>query len=232
MKKKYILFLIIAVSFCKLSAQDNITVYYDWMTDFPIKEFVAHGQSREKILKMNAFKRPRKYCYSNGKSVYQTLQLSNDTIFFKDRMIFMRQYTEPYIYKNFSQDSMYFVDMKNEPFIVATKSMPRLNKWKILPDTMTILGYICQKACWVHNDRETHEAWYAVDIPIMDGPETYFGLPGLILEIHIFGSFIIRASKIELGSCPESLTPVWKTKISYDEYLRRRKMYGRGLTPN
>jgi len=47
----------------------SITVYYDWMTDFPVAEMVKHGQSREMILAMNKHTRPRKvFCLSDAKN--------------------------------------------------------------------------------------------------------------------------------------------------------------------
>ncbi len=41
-------------------------------------------------------------------------------------------------------------------------------------------------------------AWFAQDIPVPAGPERYFGLPGLILELDINeGDVTIVANKVE-----------------------------------
>jgi len=213
-----------------LSAQ-SVMVYYDWMMDLSVKEFMEHGRSRDYVLKINSQKRKRKYCYSDGRSVYQTLSLTKKSFTAGSRKMLLRQYTEPYFYKDFLKDSLYIIDMKNEPLTMAAVGLDGLN-WQIKPDTMTIAGHPCQKALLIREGKTDLAAWFALDIPIMDGPKTFWGLPGLILEIRDSGSWVIRASSIEFGACAESLEPVFKTKISYDEYLRRRKSYGRGLTPD
>ena len=42
-------------------------------------------------------------------------------------------------------------------------------------------------------------AWYTPDIPINQGPENYWGLPGLILEVNE-GKTIILCSKIVMNT--------------------------------
>ncbi|MES2371539.1 MAG: GLPGLI family protein [Bacteroidota bacterium] len=54
--------------------------------------------------------------------------------------------------------------------------------WKILPDTATITGYVCQKAtCDFGNRRWV--AWFTSQVPISDGPYKFCGLPGLIIQV-------------------------------------------------
>ncbi len=57
----------------------------------------------------------------------------------------------------------------------------RLN-WKILNIQDTINGYYCVKAKVYHKGRN-FEAWYTQDIPISEGPEKFYGLPGMIVKI-------------------------------------------------
>lgn len=52
--------------------------------------------------------------------------------------------------------------------------------WQIAGEKKDILGYECLKA--MVGDSIT--AWFAPEIPIADGPDTFWGLPGLILELH------------------------------------------------
>jgi GLPGLI family protein len=44
----------------------------------------------------------------------------------------------------------------------------------------------------------TITAWYTPEIPVNQGPENYWGLPGLILEIND-GKTVILCSKIVLN---------------------------------
>lgn len=46
-----------------------------------------------------------------------------------------------------------------------------------------ILGYKCQKATCKFRGREW-TAWFALDVPISDGPWKFCGLPGLIMEVY------------------------------------------------
>lgn len=55
-------------------------------------------------------------------------------------------------------------------------------KWIIEPDTLTILGYACQKAIATFRGRN-YVSWFASELPINSGPYKFQGLPGLILEI-------------------------------------------------
>lgn len=54
------------------------------------------------------------------------------------------------------------------------------------PETRDVLGYLVKKA--TTNDPQSQfkvEVWYAPSIPISGGPDIYWGLPGLILEVNI-----------------------------------------------
>ncbi len=54
--------------------------------------------------------------------------------------------------------------------------------WQIHPDTMTHLGYRCQKATCTWRGRD-YEAWFTPEIPVNDGSMKFFGLPGLIVKV-------------------------------------------------
>jgi GLPGLI family protein len=53
-------------------------------------------------------------------------------------------------------------------------------EWEILPDTMTILNYLCYKATVRFKGRD-YTAWFTPEIPRSEGPWKLCGLPGLIL---------------------------------------------------
>lgn len=55
--------------------------------------------------------------------------------------------------------------------------------WEILKETKTVAGYMCQKARTEFLGR-TWVVWFAVELPVSDGPWKLHGLPGLILEAH------------------------------------------------
>lgn len=55
-------------------------------------------------------------------------------------------------------------------------------KWAIVGDTLTVLGYMSYKATTSFRGRN-YTAWFTPDIPINEGPFKFYGLPGLILKI-------------------------------------------------
>lgn len=55
--------------------------------------------------------------------------------------------------------------------------------WEITDDTTSIKGYLCNKATTSFRSRE-YISWFALDIPINDGPWKFYGLPGLILKVE------------------------------------------------
>ncbi|MEJ7691844.1 GLPGLI family protein [Daejeonella sp.] len=55
--------------------------------------------------------------------------------------------------------------------------------WKILKDTMSFSGILCQKAT-AHFKGRNWIGWYAPDMPFQSGPWKLNGLPGLIIEAY------------------------------------------------
>ena len=53
-------------------------------------------------------------------------------------------------------------------------------EWEILPDTMTVLSYLCHKATARFKGRD-YTVWFTPDIPRSEGPWKLCGLPGFIL---------------------------------------------------
>ena len=85
-----------------------------------------------------------------------------------------------YVYKNYPQGMMTVTDGLLMQDYIYEDTLYAQN-WVIQDSSKLILGHECQKAvcqyrghCWT--------AWFAMDIPITDGPWKLCGLPGLILE--------------------------------------------------
>lgn len=57
-------------------------------------------------------------------------------------------------------------------------------KWKLTGEKKKILDFDCQKAVLVDSTK-TVVAWFATEIPVPAGPETFNGLPGMILELDM-----------------------------------------------
>ncbi|GAB2770514.1 GLPGLI family protein [Rhabdobacter roseus] len=79
--------------------------------------------------------------------------------------------------------------------------------WKIMNQIKDISGHVCMLAVMDDTVRkQTIKAWFADDIPVMAGPEKFFGLPGLILEVDVNdGDAIITAIKVEMKPVTEEI---------------------------
>lgn len=88
-------------------------------------------------------------------------------------------------------------------------------EWKLEKETKNIGQYVCFKATstteyesksygsgevepTVKMKTKTTTAWYTLDIPVKHGPENYWGLPGLILEVND-GEMAMMCTKIVLN---------------------------------
>jgi len=111
-----------------------------------------------------------------------------------------------FLTKNFETErSTDYIDMLGKSYIVDDTL--RVPTWKILNQIKDVAGFICMKA--VTEDtikKQKIVAWFAQDIPVPAGPERYFGLPGLILELDINdGDVTIIANKVEFKTLTKEL---------------------------
>jgi GLPGLI family protein len=83
-------------------------------------------------------------------------------------------------------DDYTFIDQKTvfeETFLV--KDTARKISWKITDETREIAGYTCRRANALILDSVYVVAFYTEKIPIPGGPETFTGLPGMILGLAL-----------------------------------------------
>jgi GLPGLI family protein len=130
--------------------------------------------------------------------------------------------SEHIIYREFENDKRTeILELIGKTYIIDDS----LNtpKWKIMNDIKEIQGHICMKAITQNTAKDQEiTAWFASDIPVSAGPEEYFGLPGLILELDVNkGDVIITAVKLDLKPVSEKIKLPRKMKgkkITYDQY--------------
>ena len=100
-----------------------------------------------------------------------------------------------------SSNEPYYTDLKENTVLAEISinkkylyNLKHPGKLSVTKDTITISGIKCRKAILVQKKysekyKKTFERiitlWYAEDIPLPFGPLGYFGLPGLILKVHI-----------------------------------------------
>jgi GLPGLI family protein len=86
--------------------------------------------------------------------------------------------------------------------------------WKIQNDLKEVAGHICMKAFTADTIKQLKiTAWFAQDIPLSTGPERFYGLPGLILEVDINdGAMVMTANRIDYKKLSTELDPPKKLK--------------------
>lgn len=134
-------------------------------------------------------------------------------------------------------------DLFGKEFLVVDE--PESRDWKIVNEFKQIGQYECQKATFQsatrqmtvdsENGDEVVEkidsievvAWFAPSIPVSHGPDSYWGLPGLILEVKN-GNMSILCTKVVMNSeeIGDIEIPKKGKKISRDDFaaLREEKL--------
>ena len=118
------------------------------------------------------------------------------------------------LYKNITDLSyVQEQDVMGKGYLIQDKSEPF--EWVLSEETKKVGNYTAQKASFtkivdskrfstgmteMENVKDTLQVtvWFTPEIPVSHGPENYFGLPGLILEVQNQGRTLI-CEKIELN---------------------------------
>jgi len=111
------------------------------------------------------------------------------------------------VYKDLEQQISISEKQIFESKFLLTDSIRSL-QWKLLPETRTIAGFECHKAVSKICDSVVVVAFYTDEIIPSSGPESFSGLPGMILELAIPRLYTTwTATKLE------SLTPADEKKL-------------------
>jgi GLPGLI family protein len=127
--------------------------------------------------------------------------------------------------------------------IYLVKDSTRKIKWKITDETREIAGYTCRRANGIYLDSVYVVAFYTTRIPLAGGPESFNGLPGMILGVALPHENITWfAKKVTEGYIPQNdIVPpkkgkatnekdLWKTlQDAVESWGRYGKMYLKGF---
>lgn len=135
------------------------------------------------------------------------------------------------VYQNFNTGKKVTIKtIWGEPLNVTDSISIR--KWKITDQSRTIAGYKCRKAVWHANDSTRIYAWFAQELEISTGPESFNGLPGVILGLATEdGGVVYFAKKVEFVKPDNTILhpPKTKSKIYTTKELKAKleKEYGK-----
>lgn len=114
--------------------------------------------------------------------------------------------------------------LQNKPVCVID-TLRRI-AWTLLPDTLTIKGIFCQKATCNFNDFG-YDAWYAPSIPVSAAPQSFQGLPGLLIKLDNLTTHNTIISMLELEwptPNPVKIEPCsGYTTMSRTKFLQKEK---------
>ena len=137
------------------------------------------------------------------------------------------------VYQNLSANTRLSIkDVWGESVYVEDTLWRR--KWKMTESRRNIAGYNCRKAIWQANDSTRIYAWYADELMTSTGPESFNGLPGVILGLATEdGGVIYFAKSVEVGPQPaEKLKEVrGKNKIYKTAELKAKLEKDFGKNP-
>ena len=147
------------------------------------------------------------------------------------------------LYRNTGDNRMVReTEIMGKPFLI--KDAPEKREWVLTKQTKSIGNYTCLKATSTEEVKEqmfssevdsvttvtklrTTTAWYTMDIPVQHGPDDFWGLPGLILEISD-GEQTILCSKIVMNpqKSDKIVAPKNGKVVTRDEFreIRDKKM--------
>lgn len=136
--------------------------------------------------------------YSKNKSVYgnhEDLMPNKDTVYIEDDYMFKNTRRSEYretkdtvdnhrktVYTDYAAKRIQFklLDLQTEDNFMKWD-------WQILPDTLTVAGYKCQKATTTFYNTPV-SAWFTKALSVSAGPYLFHALPGLILKIETMSS--------------------------------------------
>lgn len=100
--------------------------------------------------------------------------------------------------------------------------------WKLTGEQKKVLDYVCQKATFKDDEMEV-VAWFTPQIQVSAGPDSFAGLPGLILEVDIDnGERTIVASSVNMEalSADAITAPSKGKKVSKEKFekIQEEKM--------
>ena len=144
----------------------NFSVYYDWNK-------ARRDSIKDAQVNLSDIKNIRMKTNPN----FDMLEYRNE-----QGSYFMASYKgeNALVYKNRRENEIISIESTAEQVFKCVEQLNPQN-WQFTTDTLSVLGYLCQKATATFSGRE-YEAWFSTDIYIKEGPWKLYGLPGLILK--------------------------------------------------
>ncbi|MDO5665059.1 MAG: GLPGLI family protein [Bacteroidia bacterium] len=169
----------------------NFSVYYDWNKSF--RDSLQRATTKEISQSMKHIEVNRRKNMAEYKDIPGSYTITSP------------KGESARIYKNRREQEIIIIDGNEQEMFKCIEIVPA-QQWLLTADTLTVLGYVCQKATTTFRGR-TYEAWFTSEIPVKEGPWKLYGPPGLILKASADGGiFVFEAIGLENVSKKTSIT--------------------------
>ena len=211
------------LSLIECNAQTMKVIYSEKMDLTERLKSVDNPMIKQMIIEKTGKPKYYELTSSNGTSIYQKQNVDEREI---DDAITI-QGDEKIIYKNhINKTYVKQIDFMSRTFLI--EDTLEKNDWIITNDTLKIGEYQCKKATLKKGDNNII-AWFTNEVPSNEGPEDFYGLPGLILKIET-GTSIIEVQDISiLKDNTTILKPTKGKKVTIKEFEKIRKEKINGL---
>lgn len=107
------------------------------------------------------------------------------------------------VLKNYDKSNAIMIQGVGMQVLGYVKDPNLQKKWQIKDENLVVNGLKSQKAVVVKPDGTIVTAWFCKDIPLPDGPFSYFGLPGLITKLSTTDGLEAELTQIVKNTDPK-----------------------------
>lgn len=219
-----LLLVLLSGCFAELKSQNLVATYTEKRKFAGKMPDEPDPKMREML--QNAGTHNKEFLFSGGTSIYREKQKEMEENGENIIMIRIGDDDRGSVYKNLQQKQIIKQqEFFGRLFLIRESLTPII--WKIGSEQKTIGNYNCKKAT-ATIDTMNVVAWFCPDLAINDGPDIFWGLPGLILEVNVdSGKKIITANTVKITN--EALAievPVKGKEVTQKDYdaIKKEKL--------
>jgi GLPGLI family protein len=156
--------------------------------------------------------------FNKNESLYKKSEvLKNDAQGSLNLTEIMAGNNNTYYHNSQDNSNVMVMNVGGKDYIV---SKPKV-EWKLLKESKMIGEFLCYKAIVMNNTNDI-VAWYAPSIAVNHGPNSFNGLPGLILELknnklsYLAENINLKPKKVE-----DISRPINGEKLTYEEFKKK-----------
>lgn len=212
--KKWIL--IVAMFFCKFGIGQNTTIIT--YTRKIVDDLTINGWHPTHIF-------TSKLIFNDSASLYYFVPLDSRDKNRKKTVLGDKLIHHALFYSKNNDELLNEVAWPKENYFIVIDS-PKTYNWVFNGNTKKVCGYDCNLAFSVDKKNDTTLVWYSTQVGKLFGPNYYFGLPGVVLEVFDQKNAIhLSAIKIENKNITLLKPDETITRYQLKDYLANIKKF-------